>query len=141
VTEFALVFPVAILLLALAATGGQMLVSDINITQSARAGAVAAQYQYNDGNIILGSAPAATPCTVVSSELCFATVAAEQELGVSSLPCTPSGSIPTGCILLTAVDDHTSGETMLQVTVWDTIHPYLPILPGITIKAIATAEE
>jgi len=140
-TEFALVLPVAVLLLALAATGGQMLVTDINITQAARAGAVAAQYQYNNSNTTPGSPPATTPCTVTSPEICFATVAAEQELGVSSISCKASGSVPAGCVQIALTQDSVSGEQMVQVTVWDTIQPYIPIFPGATIKASATAVQ
>jgi Flp pilus assembly protein TadG len=141
-TEFAVVLPVAILLLALAATGGQMLVTDINITQAARAGAVAAQYQYNQSNTTTGTPPATTPCTsgtTLSPEICFATVAAEQELGVTSIPCKVTGSVPSGCLQVTFTQDSVSGQPMTQVTVWDTIQPYIPIFPGVTIKANATA--
>ncbi len=138
-TEFAVVLPVAILLLALAATGGQMLVTDINITQAARAGAVAAQYQYNQSNTTTGTPPATTTCTATSPEICFATVAAEQELGVTSIPCKVTGSVPSGCLQVTFTQDSVSGQPMTQVTVWDTIQPYIPIFPGVTIKANATA--
>ncbi|MGH7697168.1 MAG: TadE/TadG family type IV pilus assembly protein [Candidatus Dormibacteria bacterium] len=143
--EFALVLPVALLLVALAATGGQMLVADINITQAARAGATAAEYQYNNGNTIGGSAPATLPCSAgnpPSPEVCWATTAAEQELG-SPLQCTAGGSVPTGCLTVSQFPDPTynSGEELVQVAVWDSITPYLPLFPRVTIKAVATAEQ
>ncbi len=144
--EFALVLPVALLLVGLAATGGQLLVADINITQAARAAVTAAQYQYNNNNFVVGSAPATLPCssgTPPSPEVCFATSAAEQELGVSSLTCHSGGAVPTGCLSLTQTEDgyYGSGDVLLQVAVWQSITPFLPLFPNVTVKAIASGEE
>ena len=132
--EFALVLPVAMLLLALAATGGQMLMTDISLTQAARAAAIAAAQDYaaNDP---------------VANQTTDARTAANDELGgAGSLTCAGTG-VPAGCVQVT---DLVAGSdpkmennviNLVKVKVWQTIDPFVPLLNGITIEAEAVAPQ
>ncbi|MGA9776140.1 MAG: TadE family protein [Candidatus Dormiibacterota bacterium] len=128
VVEFALVLPVAVIILALAATGGQMLMAAIDITQAARAGASAAQGDYKQGD---------SPAT----QLADARTSAQQELGVGSIRCQSGGSVPVGCVSVSPPTiSSTSGETLITVRVWETVDTFVPILgPAMTVSGTATA--
>lgn len=59
ILEFALVLPVALLLLTVVSVGGQLVLTSINLTQAARAGAIAAQQAEVSGGNQLSAAEAA----------------------------------------------------------------------------------
>jgi len=122
--------PVAVLLLALAATGGQMLITAINLTQAARAGAVAAQAGYTANDPISGD----------PSQTGDALQAATQELGVASISCRAGGGVPSGCVLVSNGTGSTSGEALVTVTLWQTVNTFVPVFGNpITVSATATA--
>ncbi|HVB53463.1 MAG TPA: TadE family protein [Candidatus Acidoferrales bacterium] len=124
-TEFALVLPIAVLILGLAATGGQMLVSAIDLTQAARAAVIQDQADYNGNN------PAA--------QLGDAQTAAAAEMGIHSLACNANGSsIPLGCAAVVDYPDPKSGQHLVEVRLWQSITPFIPIIPSITVSAQAT---
>lgn len=106
-----------------------MLVSAINLTQAARSGAVQAIADYN-GDL-----------TSPSTEATDASTAAEQELGVTSLTCKgdPSGSSTLPCLSVSHISGTTSGETQIKVRIWQSIVPFLPLIPSVTVSAYATA--
>jgi Flp pilus assembly protein TadG len=122
------VLPIAILLLALAATGGQMLVTVINLTQAARAGAIAAASDLGAGHSV----------AVQTADAYTATY--DEQGGAGSIHCKAGGKVPAGCV---AVQDGTGtefpGQRLAVVTVWETINPYIPLFPGITVTGTATS--
>ncbi|MHB8393612.1 MAG: TadE family protein [Candidatus Dormibacteria bacterium] len=127
ITEFALVLPVAILVLALAATGGQMLMAGIDLTQAARAGAVAAQASYN-GHV------------TGSGETYAACAATLQEMGVSASTCPAAGGTPPIQVAVTNTPDSATGVPTITVTATQQIDAFLPIFgSGLTVKVAATA--
>ncbi|MHB1575937.1 MAG: TadE/TadG family type IV pilus assembly protein [Candidatus Dormibacteria bacterium] len=134
ITEFAVVLPVAVVILALAATGGEMVMTDIGLTQAARAGAIAAAHD-----------AAATPPDSIGVQTTDARTAANNEQGgVGSIQC--SGAVPSGCV---SVVDMKAGVaplenrvvSLVQVRVWETIMPFVPIFGNVTIQAEATAPQ
>ncbi len=126
--------PVAVLILALAATGGEMLMTDISLTQAARAGAIAAAQD-----------AAATPPDPISTQTTDARTAANNEQGgAGSIQCS-GGGVP-GCVKV--VDMTAPGPglendvvSLVKVQVWETVTPYVPIFGSITIQAEATAPQ
>ena len=127
-TEFALVLPIALLLLAVAATGGQMLVTAIDLTQAARSGAVAAAADYGAGD------------TIVQQTNDARTAAYDEQGGAGSITCKPSAKVPVGCVSVadTAGTDY-PGQDLAVVTVWRTLDLYVPLFPDITVSGTATA--
>ncbi len=127
-TEFALVLPIALLLLALAATGGQMLVTSIDLTQAARSGAVAAAADYGAGD------------TIVQQTNDARTAAYDEQGGAGSITCKSSGKVPVGCVSVadTPGADY-PGQNLAVVTVWKTLDLYVPLFPNITVSGTATA--
>ena len=127
-TEFALVLPIALLLLAVAATGGQMLVTAIDLTQAARSGAVAAAADYGAGD------------TLVQQTNDARTAAYDEQGGAGSITCKPSAKVPVGCVSVadTAGTDY-PGQNLAVVTVWRTLDLYVPLFPDITVSGTATA--
>lgn len=128
-TEFALVAPLAFLLLAGAATGGQLMVAAINLTQAARAGAVTAAQDYQTG-------------TTPNQETQDAWNSANDELGGSnSISCTSGGGAsPLPCVTTNnTAESDTSAPEEVQVKLWQTVTPLIPLLSGITISSSATA--
>lgn len=127
ITEFALVLPIAILLLAVAATGGQMLVTAIGLTQAARAGAIAAASDYGAGDSVAQQTTDARTATY------------DEQGGAGSITCKAGGGIPVGCVSVT----DTNGtdfpiQQLAVVKVWETIDPFIPLFPGITVTGTAT---
>ncbi len=103
-----------------------MLVAGIDLTQAARAGAVAAQAAYDGGTY--------------PAELPDAITAAQQEMGVTSLTCTSGGGVPASCAQVTNSTDPSSGQSLVKVNLWETIDPFVPLFAhGLTIKVEATA--
>ncbi len=133
--EFALVLPIAVMILALAATGGQMLMTDISLTQAARAGANSAAQAY-------GNSPPAS-ITVQTTD---ATVAAQDEQGgAGSIQCSGAPA-PGQCVQVTDLPAPYPGlqnnvVNLVQVKVWETISPLVPIFGGVTIEAEAVAPQ
>ncbi len=127
-------FPVAVVILAVAATGGEMVMTDIGLTQAARAGAIAAAHD-----------AAATPPDSVSVQTTDARTAANNEQGgPGSIQC--SGGGPSGCVQV--VDMPAPGPglenrvvSLVQVRVWETVIPFVPIFGNVTIQAEATAPQ
>jgi len=135
ITEFALVLPVAVVILALAASGGEMLMTDISLTQAARAGAIAAAQD-----------AAATPPDPISVQTTDAQTAANDEQGgPNSIPCSGSG-VPSHCVRVSdlsapGVGLENSVVSLVKVQVWETITPFVPIFGSVTIQAEATAPQ
>lgn len=125
--EFALVLPVAVAILALVATGGQMLVSAIDLTQAARAGAQAVQGDLQQGD---GTA----------QQLSDARTAIAQELGVGSLSCGGRGTSGK-CVTLTSPGTSGPGQTLATVTVWRSVDTFIPVFGSVmTVSATATVD-
>lgn len=125
--EFALVLPVAVVILALIATGGQMLASAIDLTQAARAGAQAVQ-----GDLRQGDSP--------TRQLSDAQTAIEQELGISSLSCGGRGS-GGNCVTVTTPGTSGPGQTLATVTVWRSVDTFVPVFGSVmTVSATATTD-
>ncbi|MGH7640816.1 MAG: TadE/TadG family type IV pilus assembly protein [Candidatus Dormibacteria bacterium] len=122
VTEFALVLPIAVLILGLAATGGQMLAESITLTQAARSAALAAANDYAAGNF--------------SDEVHDATVAAQDEQGGSAFTCPGHNCVSVNN--LSGVNY--PGQTMAVVVITQSIDPFIPIVPQITVTGTATAQ-
>jgi Flp pilus assembly protein TadG len=127
-TEFALVLPIALLLLALAATGGQMLATSIDLTQAARSGAIAAAADYGAGD------------TIVQQTTDARTAAYDEQGGAGSITCQSSAKVPVGCVGVTDTPgaDY-PGQNLAVVTVWKTLDLYVPLFPNITVSGTATA--
>jgi Flp pilus assembly protein TadG len=127
-TEFALVLPIALLLLALAATGGQMLATSIDLTQAARSGAIAAAADYGAGD------------TIVQQTTDARTAAYDEQGGAGSITCKSSAKVPAGCVGVTDTPgaDY-PGQNLAVVTVWKTLDLYVPLFPNITVSGTATA--
>ncbi len=125
--------PVAVIILALAATGGQMLMTDISLTQAARAGAVAAAQSYSNGS----------SATVQTTQ---ATIAAQDEQGgAGSIQCSGAPT-PGQCVTATDLPAPYPGlqnnvVNLVQVKVWQTISPLVPVFGGVTIEAKAVAPQ
>ncbi len=125
--EFALVLPIAVVILALVATGGQMLMAAIDLTQAARAGAQAVQGDLQQGD------PA-------SQQLADARSAVEGELGVTSLNCGGKGASGQ-CVTVTTPATSGPGQTLATVTVWRSVDSFLPVFGSTwTISAQATTD-
>ena len=125
--EFALVLPIALVILALIATGGQMLMAAIDLTQAARAGAQAVQGDLQQGD------PA-------SQQLVDARSAVEGELGVTSLACAGKGA-QGKCVTVTTPANSGPGQTLATVTVWQSVDSFLPLFGSTwTISAKATTD-
>ncbi len=125
--EFALVLPVAVVILALVATGGQMLMAAIDLTQAARAGAQAVQ-----GDLQQGDPP--------SQQLADARTAVKGELGVSSLTCGGKGASGQ-CVTVTTPGTSGPGQTLATVIVWRSVDSFLPVFGATwTISAQATTD-
>lgn len=125
--EFALVLPVAVAILALVATGGQMLVSAIDLTQAARAGAQAVQGDLQQGDS-------------TAQQLSDARTAIAQELGVSSLSCGGRGTAGK-CVTLTNPGTSGPGQTLATVTVWRSVDTFIPVFGSVmTVSASATVD-
>ncbi len=119
--------PVAILVLALAATGGQMLMAGIDLTQAARAGAVAAQASYNGH--VTGTGETYAACT-----------ATLQEMGMSASTCSSGGGTPPIQVAVTNTPNSTTSVPAITVTASQQIDAFLPIFgSGLTVKVAATA--
>lgn len=105
-----------------------MLVTVINLTQAARAGAIAAAADYASGD------------TVAQQTSDAHTASYDEQGGAGSISCTPSSKVPSGCV---GVSDGTGTEFPSQrlavVTLWETVHPFIPLFPGITVTGTATA--
>jgi Flp pilus assembly protein TadG len=135
ITEFALVLPVAVIILALAASGGEMLMTDISLTQAARAGAIAAAQD-----------AAATPPDPISVQTTDARTAANDEQGgPGSIQCSGAG-VPSQCVQVSdlsapGVGLENSVVSLVKVQVWETITPFVPIFGSFTIQAEATAPQ
>lgn len=134
--EFALVMPILLLLLAVVATGGQMLASDISLTQAARAGAVAAAEDAS-----------ATPKDPISVQTTDARTAANNEQGGANvITCSGSG-VPSGCVTVTDLSAPGPGlenntVSLAKCQIWDTIQTFVPLFGNnITIEAEATAPQ
>ncbi|MHB1501620.1 MAG: TadE/TadG family type IV pilus assembly protein [Candidatus Dormibacteria bacterium] len=132
ITEFALVFPVAVVILAVAATGGEMVMTDIGLTQAARAGAIAAAHDAAAGRSLLVQTTDA------------GTAANNEQGGPGSIQC--SGGGPSGCVQV--VDMTAPGPglenrvvSLVQVRLWETVIPFVPIFGNVTIQAEATAPQ
>lgn len=133
--EFALILPVAVLLLGLIATGGQMIITAINVTQAARAAAVAAASDY-----------AKDPSDVSTQTTDASTAANDEEGGASSIKCS-GGGVPTGvspqCVAVTDIAAGTGGlendqVDLVQVKVYQSITPFIPIFPSLAVSSEAT---
>lgn len=104
-----------------------MLMAAIDITQAARAAATAAQGDYKQGDS-------------QTTQLTDARNAAQQELGVNPIKCASGGSVPVKCVAVAGANTVASGETLVKVTVWETVNTFVPILgPAMTVSASATA--
>jgi Flp pilus assembly protein TadG len=127
-TEFALIAPLAFLLLAGAVTGGQLMVAAINLTQAARAGAVMAAQDYTAG----------TTTTQQTSDA--VTAANDEEGGLNTITCTPTGSVPASCVSVTNTSESSSSAPEeVKVQIWQTVSPFIPLVSGISIGSSATA--
>ncbi len=125
--EFALVLPIAVVILALVATGGQMLMAAIDLTQAARAGAQAVQGDLQQGD-------------PTGQQVVDARHAAEGELGVGSLSCGGRGASGQ-CVTVTTPGSSGPGQTLATVTVWRSVDSFLPVFGASwTISAQATTE-
>lgn len=125
--EFALVLPVAVVILALIATGGQMLMGSIDLTQAARAGAQAVQGDLQQGKS-------------ASQQLQDARTAVEGELGVASLSCGGRGA-QGKCVTVATPANPGPGQTLATVTVWRSVDSFLPVFGSTwTISARATTD-
>jgi hypothetical protein len=121
------VFPIAVLILAVASTGGQMLIAAIDLTQAARAATVTVVYDVSQQD------------TTVKEEQ-DGIDKANAELG-KTITCSGGGA-PSNCI---AVSSNTtgpdSGTPLVQVTLWQSITPFIPLIPSITISSQATSAQ
>ncbi|MGC1185708.1 MAG: TadE family protein [Candidatus Dormiibacterota bacterium] len=128
ITEFALIFPIAVLILAVASTGGQMLISAIDLTQAARAATVTVVYDVGQGDV---------PQTQQEQD---GIDKANAELG-QTITCSGSGA-PSKCIAITSnTTGQDSGTPLVQVTLWQSITPFIPLIPSITISSQATSAQ
>ncbi|HEY6537555.1 MAG TPA: TadE family protein [Candidatus Dormibacteraeota bacterium] len=126
ITEFALVFPIAVVILALCATGGQMLVAAIDLTQAARAATVTvvSDVSNNDNQ---------------TTEEQDGLDSANGELG-QNIQCTGQGD-EGRCIAIATPTGGDSGQPLVQVTLWQSITPFVPLFPNITISSQATSAQ
>jgi len=108
-----------------------MLIAAINVTQAARAAAVTA-------------AQDATKLAPLATQQYDAAVSANnEEGGAGSIHCAGAG-IPSDCV---SVADLTPGSTgventqinLAQVTVWQSVQPFIPLLPSLSVNSEATA--
>ncbi len=128
ITEFALVFPIAVLILAVASTGGQMLIAAIDLTQAARAATVTVVYDVGQGDV------------TQTQEEQDGIDKANAELG-QTITCSGGGS-PSNCIAITSnTIGPDSGTPLVQVTLWQSITPFIPLIPSITISSQATSAK
>ena len=118
--EFSLLLPLLCALAALLLGGGQLLAAEIALTQAARAGAVAAA-----AAVARGDAP-----------LPAAQQAADGEDG--SLSCGGAG-VPAGCVAVSAATGAQSGIALEMATVYESVQPWWPGLPALTLQATAGA--
>jgi Flp pilus assembly protein TadG len=129
--EFALILPVALLLVALISTAGQMIITGIEVTQAARAAAVTA------------AADDAQGTGVVTQTTDAAQSANDEEGGAGSIHCSGTG-VPTGCVEVTDLPAgsatlENSEVNLVQVNVWQKIDPFIPLLPPLNVSSEATA--
>jgi len=105
-----------------------MLMTAIDLTQAARAGAIAAASDYGAGQ------------TLTQQTRDARTAIYDEQGGAGSISCKPRGAIPTGCV---SVQDtpgvHYPGQQLAVVTVWEAIDPFVPFFSGITVSGTATA--
>jgi Flp pilus assembly protein TadG len=101
ILEFALLLPIALLLLIVVSVGGQLVLTSINLAQAARAGAIAAQQAEVSGGNQLAAAEAAEHTDMGSG---FSTV-------------------------VTSVSDSTTatGQVLVTVTLHDSVKPLIGV--------------
>lgn|GEM_PF-3844388 len=118
--ETALLLPVLLALAILVIIGAELLQTEIDITDAARAGAAAA---------------AAAATRGASAQR-----AAQQAAGAEGIHLSCSGAgIPTSCVSVAAATGTQSGVQMEVVDVYDTLAPWWPVGGGITLHAAAAA--
>ncbi|HEY2705147.1 MAG TPA: TadE family protein [Candidatus Dormibacteraeota bacterium] len=133
--EFAVVFPLFVLILAVASTGSQYLSSVIGLTGAVRAGAIAAS---NDVS--------ANSAVALTQELADATAAINYEEGcvgcyVAS-PTTGASACGAGqsCVWITRSTAPAPLNTPMEVVhVSHPVVPLIPLLKGITVQSQAGA--
>lgn len=130
--EFAVAFPLFLLLVAVCFTASSAMNSSIGLTGAARAGAIAAANDVTiNANVALPSELADAVAAVNAEEGCTACYS-----GAVTQAACPSG---TGCVWITK----TVGTSSLKpIEVVHVVHPVVPVLPvvsTITIQAQAGA--
>ncbi len=104
-----------------------MLVSVINLTQAARSAAIAAQaaYEAND-----------SPTTEAQD----ATTAATDEQGIVKFKCPTADG--TTCVTVTnSPGTNYTLQELTTVKIFESVDPYIPIVPSITVSGTATAQS